>query len=278
MTGILYLVATPIGNLEDMTFRGLKVLESVDLIGAEDTRHTGKLLHHFQVKTPMVSYHQHNYQSRVAEFIPRLKGGESIALVTDAGTPAISDPGYNMVKACIGENVEVVPIPGANAAINGLIASGLPTERFVFEGFLPIKKKLRDGLLSELRNERRTIIFYESPHRLKKTLADFLGVFGALREITLARELTKLHEDFWRGTIQGAIALTQEKEPRGEYTIIVAGNNEEKFEQLSTEEIKTRLITLIAEGMGKSEASQHLAKLTNLSRREIYRLSIDIDP
>ena len=175
MTGILYLVATPIGNLEDMTFRGLKVLESADLIGAEDTRHTGKLLHHFQVKTPMVSYHLHNYQSRIAEFIPRLREGENIALVTDAGTPAISDPGYNLVRACVEGNIQVIPIPGANAAINGLIASGLSTERFVFEGFLATKKKLRDALLSELKDERRTIIFYESPHRLRKTLGDFFG-------------------------------------------------------------------------------------------------------
>ncbi|MBE9221254.1 16S rRNA (cytidine(1402)-2'-O)-methyltransferase [Cyanobacterium stanieri LEGE 03274] len=277
MTGILYLVATPIGNLEDMTFRGLKVLESVDLIGAEDTRHTGKLLHHFQVKTPMVSYHQHNFQSRVAEFIPRLKGGESIALVTDAGTPAISDPGYNMVRACIEENIQVVPIPGANAGISGLIASGLSTERFVFEGFLPTKKKLRDGLLSELGGEKRTLIFYESPHRLRRTLEDFLGVFGALRQITLARELTKLHEDFWRGTVEGAIALYQEKEPRGEYTIIVAGNENQESEQLSQEEIKDKLRKLINEGISKSEASKQLAKLTNLSRSEIYRLSVEIN-
>ncbi|WP_069790247.1 16S rRNA (cytidine(1402)-2'-O)-methyltransferase [Cyanobacterium sp. IPPAS B-1200] len=277
MTGILYLVATPIGNLEDMTFRGLKVLELADLIGAEDTRHTGKLLHHFQVKTPMVSYHLHNYQSRIAEFIPRLREGENIALVTDAGTPAISDPGYNLVRACVEGNIQVIPIPGANAAINGLIASGLSTERFVFEGFLATKKKLRDALLSELKDERRTIIFYESPHRLRKTLGDFLRVFGASRQITLARELTKLHEDFWRGTVEGAIALYQEKEPRGEYTIIVAGNSDQQWEQLSHEEIKKRLSALVQEGMSKSEASQQLAKLTNLSRREIYRLSIDMD-
>ncbi|AUC59834.1 16S rRNA (cytidine(1402)-2'-O)-methyltransferase [Cyanobacterium sp. HL-69] len=270
-------MATPIGNLEDMTFRGLKVLESADLIGAEDTRHTGKLLHHFQVKTPMVSYHLHNYQSRIAEFIPRLREGENIALVTDAGTPAISDPGYNLVRACVEGNIQVIPIPGANAAINGLIASGLSTERFVFEGFLATKKKLRDALLSELKDERRTIIFYESPHRLRKTLGDFLGVFGASRQITLARELTKLHEDFWRGTVEGAIALYQKKEPRGEYTIIVAGNSDQQWEQLSHEEIKERLSALLQEGMSKSEASQQLAKLTNLSRREIYRLSIDMD-
>lgn len=277
MTGIVYLVATPIGNLEDMTFRGLKVLQTVDLIGAEDTRHTGKLLHHFEIKTPMISYHQHNYQTRIAEFIPRLQQGENIALVTDAGTPAISDPGYNLVRACIEENINVVPIPGANAAINGLIVSGLPTERFVFEGFLPTKKKVRDALLSELETEKRTMIFYEAPHRLRKTLQLFKEVFGDSRQITLARELTKLHEDFWRGTVQGAIALYQNKEPRGEYTIIVAGNSEFGERDLSTQEIEEKLRHLTEKGMSKSEACQELAKHTSLSRREIYRLSLEMD-
>ncbi|AFZ46218.1 Uroporphyrin-III C/tetrapyrrole (Corrin/Porphyrin) methyltransferase [Cyanobacterium stanieri PCC 7202] len=277
LTGIVYLVATPIGNLEDMTFRGLKILKTVDLIGAEDTRHTGKLLHHFEIKTPMISYHQHNYQTRIAEFIPRLQQGENIALVTDAGTPAISDPGYNLVRACIEENVEVVPIPGANAAINGLIVSGLSTERFVFEGFLPTKKKVRDALLSELETEKRTMVFYEAPHRLRKTLQLFREVFGDSRQITLARELTKLHEDFWRGTVQGAIALYEEKEPRGEYTIIMAGNNQIQNQVLSTPEIKDKLRELIHNGMSKTEASQELAKVSHLSRRDLYQLCLELE-
>lgn len=278
MTGILYLVATPIGNLEDMTFRGLKILKTVDVIGAEDTRHTGKLLRHFEIKTPMISYHLHNYQSKIAEFIPRLQQGANIALVTDAGTPAISDPGYHLVCACIEENIQVIPIPGANAAINGLVASGMTTDRFVFEGFLPTKKKLRDGLLSQLQTEKRTMVFYEAPHRLRKTLRYFLDTFGGSRQITLARELTKLHEDFWRGTVQGAIALYEQKEPRGEYTIIVAGNDQIQNQVLSTSQVKDKLRELIHKGMSKTEASQELAKLSQLSRRDIYQLCLELEP
>ncbi len=276
MIGTLYLVATPIGNLEDMTFRGLRILQTVDLIAAEDTRHTKKLLHHYQVKTSIISYHEHNHQGRIADFLTRLQQGETIALVTDAGTPAISDPGYHLVISCIDHNINVIPIPGANAAINGLIASGLPTDKFIFEGFLPTKKKLRNDLLSQLQGEKRTIIFYEAPHRLRKTLDDFAQVFGLSRKITLARELTKLHEDFWRGTVASAIALYQENQPRGEYTIILAGNENKEILELSPQQIKEEIIKLLQQGMSKSEASQHIAQFTTLSRREIYRLSLNL--
>ena len=274
-SGILYLVATPIGNLADMTFRAVETLQNADLIAAEDTRHTGKLLKHYGVKTPTISYHQHNHQARVTELIEKLTTGANIALVTDAGTPAISDPGYHLVTACIEAKITIVPIPGAIAGVNGLIASGLNTERFAFEGFLPPKKKQKENLLQSLSSEKRTLIFYEAPHRLQKTLGDFARTFGENRPITLARELTKLHEEFWRGTIAEAIDFYQQKQPKGEYTIIVAGNDESEMLELSPEEIKQELKTLMDNGMSKSEASKYLAKQTNLSRREIYQLSIE---
>lgn len=275
MTGILYLVATPIGNLKDITFRAIETLQSVDLIAAEDTRHTAKLLHHYQIKTPTISYHQHNHQARVAELTTKLLNGFNIALVTDAGTPAISDPGYHLVLACIDANINIIPIPGAIAAINGLVASGLPTEKFCFEGFLPTKKKLRDNLLNKLQTEKRTLIFYEAPHKLQKTLADLAQFLGENRNISLARELTKIHEDFWRGNLGKAIEFYQNREPKGEYTIIVEGNNEKEEIELSETQIKEEIDKLLHQGMSKTEASQQLAKYTNLSRREIYQLMIN---
>ncbi|MBD2394916.1 16S rRNA (cytidine(1402)-2'-O)-methyltransferase [Cyanobacterium aponinum FACHB-4101] len=274
MSGFLYLVATPIGNLEDITFRAIKVLQSVDIIAAEDTRHTGKLLKYYQISTPTISYHQHNHQSRVQELLTKLEDGLSIALVTDAGTPAISDPGYHLVSVCIEHQINIIPIPGAIAAINGLIASGLSSDRFCFEGFLPQKKKEKDNLLKDLQGEKRTIIFYEAPHRLLKTLKDFSQYFGDNRRITLARELTKLHEDFWRGTIKDAIALYQNQNPKGEFTIIVEGNQHQEIVELSPTQIKEEIEQLMAKGMTKSEACQELAKYSNLSRREIYKLSV----
>lgn len=274
MSGFLYLVATPIGNLEDITFRAIKVLQSVDIIAAEDTRHTGKLLKYYQINTPTISYHQHNHQSRVQELLTKLEDGLSIALVTDAGTPAISDPGYHLVSACIEHQINIIPIPGAIAAINGLIASGLSSDRFCFEGFLPQKKKEKDNLLKDLQGEKRTIIFYEAPHRLLKTLKDFSQYFGDSRRITLARELTKLHEDFWRGTIKDAIASYQNQNPKGEFTIIVEGNQHQDTVELSPIQIKEEIEQLMAKGMTKSEACQELAKYSNLSRREIYKLSV----
>lgn len=275
MTGILYLVATPIGNLEDITFRAVRILQTVNLIAAEDTRHTAKLLNHYQIKTPTISYHQHNHQARITELLGKLKEGENIALVTDAGTPAISDPGYNLVLDCILHQINIIPVPGAIAAITGLIASGLPTERFVFEGFLPTKKKTKESLLQSLASETRTIIFYEAPHRLLTTLKDFSHIFGLDRQITLARELTKLHENFWRGTIEDALKYHENHQPKGEYTLIIQGKSAEIKLELSVAEIKSELGELLTKGMSKSEASQYLAQFTYLSRREIYRLSLE---
>ena len=272
--GILYLVATPIGNLEDITFRAIKILKSVDLIAAEDTRHTAKLLSHYQITTPTISYHQHNHHERIPDLLNKLTNGLNIALVTDAGTPAICDPGFDLVSACVTSDIEIIPIPGAIAAISGLIASGLSTQRFCFEGFLPQKKQLRENLLNSLNSEKRTLIFYEAPHRLKKTLADLARYFGSNRQISLARELTKLHEDFWRGTIADAIFVYQKDEPKGEYTIVVAGNSESELLNLSEAEIKAEMSILQAQGMSKSEASKCLAKQTNWSRRQIYQLAL----
>lgn len=274
MTGILYLVGTPIGNLKDITFRAIEILHTVHLIAAEDTRHTIKLLNHYDIKTPTISYHQHNHQGRVTELTGKLLNGLNIALVTDAGTPAISDPGYHLVVACIEAKINVIPIPGAIAAINGLIASGLSTEKFCFEGFLPTKKKIRDNLLSSLISEKRTIIIYEAPHKLQKTLTDLAHFFGENRNICLARELTKLHEDFWRGNVGKAIEFYQNHQPKGEYTIIIEGNNQEEEIELSETQIKEEIEKLLQQGMSKTEASQYLTKYTKLSRREIYQLMI----
>jgi 16S rRNA (cytidine1402-2'-O)-methyltransferase len=272
----LYLVGTPIGNLEDITFRALRILQSAHLIAAEDTRHTGKLLQHYQITTPQVSYHQHNHHQRLPELLEHLHSGQSLALVSDAGMPSISDPGYELVKACIEAEIGIVPIPGVTALITALAASGLPTNSFSFEGFLPTKTKARNAYLESLKNETRTLIFYESPHRLRQTLADFSTVVGGERQIVLGRELTKIHEEFWRGTIDAAITLYREKrQPKGEYTLVVAGEEKSSKIVLSEAEIKVELQQLLAQGMTRSQASRHLSQLTSLPRRQIYEISLD---
>jgi len=272
-TGTLYLVGTPIGNLEDMTFRAVRILQSVDLIAAEDTRHTGKLLQHFQIATPQLSYHEHNRNSRIPELVQKLSEGKAIALVTDAGMPAISDPGYELVKACIAASIPVVPIPGASAVVTALCAAGLPTDRFVFEGFLPAKGKERQQRQEALEIESRTMIFYESPHRLRQTLQDFANVFGQDRQIVLARELTKLHEEFWRGNIMDAIAHYNQREPQGEYTLVVAGVLPSQI-HLTEAEIKAELQKIMAQGISRSQASRQLAKEISLSRSQIYQIAL----
>jgi 16S rRNA (cytidine1402-2'-O)-methyltransferase len=272
----LYLVGTPIGNLEDMTMRGIKVLQNVDLIAAEDTRHTGKLLHHFQIKTPQISYHQHNEQQRIPELIERLQSGKSIALVTDAGMPGISDPGYLLVAACVAAGIRVIPIPGVTAVITAVSASGLPTDRFVFEGFLPAKGQERRDRLESISGDTRTLVFYESPHRLRQTLADFAQTFGSDRQIVLARELTKLHEQFWRGNIGEAIAYYTEVEPQGEFAIVVAGAVV-SHPTISDEAIERALIELMLQDTSRSQASRIVAERIAQSRRYVYQLALAID-
>jgi 16S rRNA (cytidine1402-2'-O)-methyltransferase len=274
--GTLYIVGTPIGNLEDMTFRAVSVLQQVDLIAAEDTRHTGKLLQHFQVKTPQISHHEHNLNTRVPELVDRLSQGKSIALVTDAGMPCISDPGYELVRACREAGVNVVPIPGVTAVVTALAASGLPSERFTFEGFLPAKAKARSEALEALRSESRTMVFYEAPHRLLDMLGALKDGFGGDRLVSVGRELTKLHEAFWSGDLAGAIVFFETNEPRGEFTVVVAGADG-TVRVLSEEEIAIALRELIVGGMSRSEASKQLSQQLGLGKRQIYQLALSLE-
>ncbi len=272
--GKLYLVGTPIGNLEDITLRAIRILTEVDVIAAEDTRRTGKLLQHLQISTPQISYHEHSPLSRVEELMSRLQQGDNIALVTDAGMPSISDPGVKLVQSASALSIDVIPIPGGTAAISALAASGLSTDKFVFEGFLPPKEKERQARLELLRSETRTVVLYEAPHRIVKTLTDLATVAGEGREIVLGRELTKIHEEFWRGSIQDAIALyTNKRQPKGEYTLVLKGAEETNL-IMSEDELKVELKQLLDNGMTRSQASRQLAKSTNLSRREIYQLDL----
>lgn len=274
--GILYLVGTPIGNLEDMTLRGIRILKEVDLIAAEDTRHTKKLLNYFQINTPQTSYHEHNQNYKTGELITKLQEGKTIALVSDAGMPSISDPGYVLVREAIAHSIIVIPIPGVSAGITALSASGLATERFVFEGFLPVKGQGRKDRLEQVSTETRTIIFYEAPHRLVTTLQDLAAVLGENRAVVLARELTKVHEEIWRGDLISAIALYQGKlQPKGEYTLLVAGAEKANQIVLSESQLKEELQQLLQQGMTRSQASRQLTKFTTLSRQEIYQLTLE---
>ncbi len=218
----LYLVPTPIGNLEDMTFRAIKVLKEVDLILAEDTRTSGKLLKHFEISTPMQSHHMHNEHKMIKKIIERLKNGESIAIISDAGTPAISDPGFLLTRACIQNNIDVECLPGATAFVPALVNSGLPNDKFIFEGFLPVKKG-RQTRLKLLAEEARTMIFYESPHKLLKTLGHFAEYFGEDRSISVSREISKLYEETIRGTVKEVLDYFTNKPPKGEFVIVVSG-------------------------------------------------------
>jgi 16S rRNA (cytidine1402-2'-O)-methyltransferase len=273
--GTLYLVGTPIGNLEDMTMRAIKTLQSVDLIAAEDTRHTGKLLHHFVISTPQISYHTHNSHTRIPELVAQLQAGKNLALVSDAGMPSISDPGFELVQACIVAAISVVPIPGVSACTTALVASGLHTHSFIFMGFLSIETQMRRLQLAQLAQEPHTIILYEAPHRLLKTLQDLKQSLGE-RQIVLGRELTKLHEEFWRGNITEAIAHYSERDPRGEFTLVIAGLAD-KTQVWTESQLKTELESLLAEGISKSQASRQLAEVTNLPRRQLYQMALGID-
>ena len=223
MAGILYIVPTPVGNLEDITYRALRILREADLILAEDTRTTGNLLKHFDVKNAMLSYHKFNEHQTVDKVVERLKAGETVAVVSDAGTPGISDPGFLVAREAIRAGIEVITLPGATAFVPALVSSGLPCDKFCFEGFLP-QKKGRQTRLEALKNEPRTMIFYESPHRIVKALTQFVEVFGAERPVSVCREISKVHEESVRGTLSEVLAHFQENEPRGEFVVIVGGS------------------------------------------------------
>ena len=267
MDGKLYIVATPIGNLEDITLRAINILKQVDLIAAEDTRHTLKLLNHLQISKPLISYHRHNEQTKKDILIQKLKQGQNIAIVSDAGTPGISDPGEEIIKQAIQENITIIPIPGACALINALICSGISTKEFVFLGFLPLNKKLRKGKLEEIKTETKTIILYEAPHKLKATLEDLKDNLEN-RQVVLARELTKIHEEFIRGTANELLQKIDNL--KGEFVIIIEGakpQEENKFTNLSLEEHYKYYENL---GYSKKEIIKQIAKDRNTNKNEIY--------
>jgi 16S rRNA (cytidine1402-2'-O)-methyltransferase len=273
MAGTLYLVATPIGNLGDFSPRAVETLRTVDFIAAEDTRVSVKLLNHFDVKKPLVSYHEHNAVTAGNAIVRRLLDGESAALVTDAGTPAISDPGELLVKLCGEQDITVQSIPGCCACITALAVSGLPTGRFSFEGFLSANKKERRDRLTAVRQEERTLIFHEAPHKLRNTLADMLEILGD-RPIALCRELTKLHEDTQRTTLSEAVACYREKEPRGEYVLVVAGAAPQEINECSLDEGVQLVLTKKAAGERMKDAVREVAEVTGLSRNELYALAL----
>jgi len=276
-SGHLYVVGTPLGNLEDMTFRAVRILQSVDLIAAEDTRHTGKLLQHFQITTPQISYHEHNRQSRIGEVLHHLQVQQhSVALVSDAGMPGISDPGYELIAACLQAEIPVIPIPGPTAAITALCVSGLPTDRFVFEGFLPLKGTARTARLEALQQEERTLLLYEAPHKLVKTLADLVAALGGNRPITLGRELTKRFEEFWYGTLAEALKHYQTEAPKGEFTLVIQGATRQA-PTLSEQAIRAELERLLQRGLSRADASRQLAQATGQPKKVIYQLSLTID-
>ena len=271
-SGTLYLVPTPIGNLDDITFRAVKVLTEADLIAAEDTRHTQQLLNHFDIHTPEISFHEHNTEQRIPELIGKLKAGITIAQCSDAGMPSISDPGKELVAAAVKEGIPVVPLPGANAGLTALIASGLVPQPFYFYGFLERKHQQQVQELEQLRNRSETMIFYEAPHRLKKTLKVMAEVFGDDRQAVLARELTKRYEEFSRGSLAEIIAFYDEHQPRGEYVVLVAGNphpDEEEEEETGTP--VEQIDQAISEGLSTNEAIKLVAKKNKLNRQELYK-------
>ena len=269
MKGTLYVVATPIGNLEDITLRALRILNEVDLIAAEDTRHTLKLLNHFEISKPLMSYHRHNEDIKSDILIEKLKNGENIALVSDAGTPGICDPGEEVIKKCIEEEIVVIPIPGACAMINALIASGIDTKEFCFLGFLPLNKKLRKEKIEEIKNSNKTIILYEAPHKMKNTLEDLKDILQN-RKIVLARELTKIHEEFIRQDINQL--LERIENIKGEMILIIEGNkNTENSEnQLNELTLEEHYKYYEEQGLEKKEIIKKIAKDRNVSKNDIY--------
>ena len=275
-TGTLYLCATPIGNLEDITYRVLRTLKEVDLIAAEDTRNSIRLLNHFEIKTPMTSYHEYNKIDKAYQLVAKMREGKNIALITDAGTPGISDPGEDIVRICYEEGIPVTSLPGAAACITALTMSGLPTRRFAFEAFLPKDKKEHQAVLEELKTETRTIIIYEAPHHLVRTLQELSDTLGGDRRLTICRELIKRHEEKMQTTFADSMAYYEVNEPRGEYVLIIAGRSREEmkkeeqagWEALSLEE---HMAHYESRGIDRKEAMKRVAKDRGVSKRDIYQ-------
>lgn len=275
-TGTLYLCATPIGNLEDITYRVLQTLKEVDLIAAEDTRNSIRLLNHFEIKTPMTSYHEYNKIDKAYQLVAKMREGKNIALITDAGTPGISDPGEDIVRICYEEGIPVTSLPGAAACITALTMSGLPTRRFAFEAFLPKDKKEHQAVLEELKTETRTIIIYEAPHHLVRTLQELHDTLGGDRRLTICRELTKRHEEKLQMTLADSLSYYEVNEPRGEYVLIIAGRSREEmkkeeqagWEALSLEE---HMAHYESQGIDRKEAMKRVAKDRGVSKRDIYQ-------
>lgn len=277
--GTLYLVSTPIGNLEDITYRAIKILGEVDYIAAEDTRHTIKLLNHYDIRKTLTSYHEHNKYDKGNEIIKDLINGLNVALVSDAGTPAISDPGEELVKQCHENNIRVIPIPGATALVAGLTISGQITRRFTFEGFLPQDKNERKKILENLKKEPRTIILYEAPHKLKKTLDDLYKILGN-RKISITRELTKKYEEVIVNTLEESIKLYKTISPKGEYVLVIEGLSfddleQEKIDRWKNMSLEEHMNYYFSKGMDKKDSIKQIAKDRNVGKREIYNYFID---
>ena len=274
--GMLYLCATPIGNLEDITYRVLRTLKEVDLIAAEDTRNSIKLLNHFEIKTPMTSYHEYNKIEKAYQLVEKMRQGQNIALITDAGTPGISDPGEDIVRICYEQGIEVTSLPGAAACVTALTMSGQPTRRFAFEAFLPKDKKEHQAVLAELAEETRTIILYEAPHHLVKTLQELSEVLGADRRLTICRELTKRHEEKMQTTLGDSLHYYEAKEPRGEYVLVIEGKSRAQIEreqqaEWATMSLEEHMAHYESQGIDRKEAMKLVAKDRGVSKRDIYQ-------
>lgn len=281
MAGTLYLCATPIGNLEDITFRVVRTLKEVDLIAAEDTRNSIKLLNHFEIHTPMTSYHEYNKIEKARTLIHKMEEGQNVALITDAGTPGISDPGEDLVRMCYEAGIEVTSLPGPAACITALTLSGLSTRRFSFEAFLPIDKKERKAVLEELVTETRTIIMYEAPHRLIHTLEELLGVLGN-RKMTLCRELTKRYETAFAATIEEILAFYETETPRGECVLVIEGASRQEMVKAAQEEwsqmpLEEHMALYESQGLSRKDAMKKVAKDRGVGKREIYKLLVPTD-
>lgn len=277
--GKLYLCATPIGNLEDMPVRAVRIMKEADVIAAEDTRNSIKLLNRFEIKTPMTSYHEYNKVDKAAVLVDKMLAGQTVALITDAGTPGISDPGEELVRQAAVAGIEIISVPGPAACINALIISGLPTRRFVFEAFLPAEKKERQAVLEELERETRTMIIYEAPHRLLRTLTELEGRLGGSRRVAVCKELTKKHETVYRATLSEAVRYYTDNEPRGEYVLVIEGldrqeivrQKQAEWQEMSVEE---HLALYVEQGIDRKDAIKLVAKDRGVPKREIYNMTL----